>query len=84
MIAAYCKRKHPGAGLCPDCRALTDYCIKRLTYCPKGEGKPSCKKCTTHCYAPTQREQVRVVMRYIGPRMLFIDPPAALRHLLGR
>jgi len=84
MIAIYCRRHHPGnEGLCDDCRALLDYARRRLDHCPKGENKTSCRKCATHCYAPSYREKIRMVMKYTGPRMIFHHPVSALRHLLA-
>ena len=84
MIAIYC-RQHHGAGsgnLCPECAALLDYARARLDRCPKGNAKPSCRKCEIHCYSPANREKIRAVMRYTGPRMLFVHPVAAIRHLI--
>ena len=85
MIAIYCRRRHrPSDGaLCAECDALLNYAMARLDRCPKGEAKSSCRKCDIHCYAPIQRKQVRDVMKYVGPRMLFINPAAAIRHLLN-
>jgi hypothetical protein len=37
--------------------------------------------CKTHCYAPTYREKIREIMRYGGPRMLFISPIQVIRHM---
>ena len=28
------------------------------------------------------REQIRTVMRYSGPRMIFVEPKMAIRHLI--
>ncbi len=90
MIAIYCKDKHPDrshepqSGLCAECTTLLEYAMQRLSRCPHGNRKPACKRCTIHCYLPTHREQIRNVMRHAGPRMLFIDPVAAIRHLLNR
>lgn len=84
MIGIYCRRHHDSAGcreLCRECRTLLEYAEARLDRCPKGNAKSSCRKCDIHCYAPHQREQIRVVMRYVGPRMLFIHPIATLLHL---
>jgi hypothetical protein len=53
-----------------------------LETCRYGPLKGSCKQCTVHCYAPAQREKIRAVMRYAGPRMLLYHPLEALRHLL--
>ena len=54
----------------------------RTETCRYGPLKGSCKQCTVHCYAPAQREKIRAVMRYAGPRMLLYHPLEALRHLL--
>ena len=40
------------------------------------------KNCPTHCYAPKEREQIRRIMRWAGPRMFFYSPINAIRHLL--
>lgn len=84
MIAIYCRRKHgsPRGVLCHDCQALLDYSLQRIDRCPQGAAKTTCRKCPIHCYAPARRQQIRAVMRYVGPRMLFYHPIAALRHLI--
>lgn len=84
MVAGYCRRHHSAGagGLCPECEALTRYAFERLDRCRYGATKPSCRRCTTHCYAPLRREQIRRVMAYMGPRMLYLHPIMALRHLL--
>lgn len=46
------------------------------------EKKPTCNKCPIHCYKPEPKEQMRLVMRYSGPRMLLKHPILAVRHLL--
>lgn len=87
MLAIHC-RAHHGAlsrdeqGLCGECAGLMDYARKRLAACPFGADKPTCANCQIHCYGPRQREQVREVMRFSGPRMLWQHPVLALAHLL--
>ena len=82
MIAVYCRKNHGCAdGLCDECRGLLDYARQRLDRCPKGNAKPSCRLCEIHCYSPSQRESIRAVMRFAGPRMLFAHPLAAIWHL---
>lgn len=85
MIEIYCRRHHaPQDGnLCEDCRRLTEYVYQRLEHCPKGNTKTSCRKCEIHCYSPENREKIREVMRYVGPRMIFIHPWSAIRHLIS-
>ena len=81
MIALYCRKKHNSKTLCPECRALTVYAFRRSELCPFKEEKTFCSQCKTHCYSSKMREQIRQVMRFSGPRMLFHHPIAALRHL---
>ena len=84
MVALYC-RDHHGTrnGSCDDCAQLLDYARRRLATCPFGEEKPACNNCQVHCYSASQRERVRVVMRYAGPRMLYRHPFLAAGHYLG-
>lgn len=85
MVALYCRKKEGGeTGLCRDCEELLVYARKRLDHCPYGNAKPSCKKCTIHCYKPNMREHMRAVMRFAGPRMLFYHPADAIKYLLGK
>jgi hypothetical protein len=81
MIACYCRGVHgtPG-GLCGECRELRDYAAARLRRCPFGEEKPTCAHCPLHCYQPQRREQVKAVMRYAGPRMLWRHPILTVKH----
>jgi predicted amidophosphoribosyltransferase len=84
MVAIYCRGRHgttARAGLCDDCRGLLAYATCRLERCPFGEFKTPCVDCAVHCYKADRREQVRAVMRYAGPRMLWRHPILAVRHL---
>jgi hypothetical protein len=51
--------------LCRDCEKLLLYSAGKRIICPY-EPKPSCKKCTTHCYSAGFREAIREVMRFSG------------------
>ncbi len=84
MIEIACHGMHGTAKgqLCPSCQALLEYALARLDKCPFQEAKPTCAKCPIHCYRPAQREQIRAVMRYAGPRMLLRHPLLALMHLI--
>lgn len=85
MIQMYCKNFHnPENRFCLSCLDLFKYAEKRLKYCQFGENKPTCKKCPIHCYKPDMREEVRKVMRYAGPRMLYSHPIMGFRHLLNK
>lgn len=85
MIHIFCSRHHEHSKdkLCEDCENLLTYAFRRLETCPKGNSKSSCRKCKIHCYAPIYRSQIREIMKYVGPRMIFIHPVNALRHILA-
>lgn len=61
---------------------LFDYAERRLDLCVFGDAKPTCANCSVHCYSAEKREQIRVVMKWAGPRMLFRYPLLAVFHLL--
>jgi predicted amidophosphoribosyltransferase len=83
MMEVYCRAHHGGKEpLCPNCQSLCNYALGRLDRCPYGAEKTTCANCPTHCYKPAMREQVKAVMRYAGPRMLFHHPVLALLHML--
>jgi hypothetical protein len=93
MIYMYCRNTRldamireqtAGEGLCQECAALLEYSRRRVEKCPFGDRKPTCARCTVHCFRADMREQVRVVMRYSGPRMILRHPYFAVRHLLDR
>ena len=82
MIAIYCRKKHGGKTLCPDCAALDSYARQRSDKCPFMETKTFCSNCKVHCYKPDMREKIREVMRFSGPRMIFHHPVMAIRHVI--
>jgi hypothetical protein len=83
MIRIYCRGRHAARReLCEECEQLHAYAMCRLDRCPFGAEKPTCANCPVHCYKPDRREQIREVMRYAGPRMLWRHPILALFHLL--
>jgi hypothetical protein len=83
MIRLYCADHHGAAAeLCESCAELRDYALGRLMRCPFQEGKTTCTRCPVHCYRPAERERIRIVMRYAGPRMIRRHPILALWHLL--
>jgi len=83
MVRCYCHDRHGiGGDLCPDCRGLLDYATVRLDRCRFGPEKPTCANCPVHCYQRDRREQMKAVMRYAGPRMLWQHPVLSLRHWL--
>lgn len=83
MIGMYCRGQHGDKRvLCKDCQDLLEYARQRLSKCPFQDNKPTCAKCSVHCYNPEMRESVRMVMRYAGPRMSYRHPVQALLHFL--
>jgi hypothetical protein len=83
MVGCYCRDHHAaGAALCPECLGLLGYAAGRLERCRFGLEKPVCARCPVHCYQHTRREQVKAVMRYAGPRMLWRHPILSLLHWL--
>lgn len=86
MMKIYCRGNHKQAykenkALCMDCQRLLDYAYNRTAHCPFMETKTFCSACKVHCYAPQMREQIKKVMKYAGPRMIFYHPAAAIKHL---
>lgn len=86
MTQMYCSHHHAAARgrLCRDCEALMIYAEARLARCPYGEAKPTCAKCPVHCYKKAQRERVRQIMRFAGPRMPLRHPWRALVHVFDK
>ncbi|MBP1638596.1 MAG: hypothetical protein H6Q17_179 [Bacteroidetes bacterium] len=82
MIGIYCKQKHKQSELCDACRSLLTYAEQRLSKCPFAPDKPFCKHCTIHCYKPQARKEIRRVMRYASPRMIFHYPWLTIKHVL--
>ena len=71
MVRIYCRQKE-----------LLQYAHARLSHCPFGEKKTTCRLCPVHCYKPDRRKKMQEVMRFTGPRMILYHPTAAIRHLL--
>jgi hypothetical protein len=82
MIELYCLENHRQADVCQECSSLMEYVKLRLEHCPFQDQKPTCLNCTVHCYASKQRIQIRNVMRFSGPRMIFRHPIMTIYHVL--
>jgi len=85
MLLVYCRLKHNRKhheSLCDYCEKLKKYAHARLTNCMFGEEKPACKKCPVHCYKPDMRSEMREVMKFAGPRMLFYYPKDFAIHII--
>ncbi|MDA8442729.1 MAG: nitrous oxide-stimulated promoter family protein [Peptococcaceae bacterium] len=83
MILLYCQENHqPGPSPCEECLELQEYASQRVKRCKFGSEKPTCGKCTVHCYKPDMRQRIIAVMKYAGPKMLLHHPVIAVQHLL--
>lgn len=82
MIRIYCRGLHQSGPLCEDCAELWEYAEERLDQCPYGEDKPTCQNCPIHCYQQEMKQRIKAVMRYAGPRMIWLHPVMAVRHLI--
>ena len=82
MVSIYCRDHHHQGELCAECKGMLNYASLRLDRCRFGAEKPTCAKCPVHCYQRDRREQVRAVMRYAGPRMIWEHPFLSLKHWL--
>ena len=83
MIELYCRHRLKQDTMPDEYLHLAEFACRRLDHCKYGENKTVCKDCPTHCYAPKEREQIRKVMRWVGPRMFFYSPIDAIRHLFN-
>lgn len=81
MIRLYCRKKEGNKELCPECKELLDFAHMKLTRCPFGEAKPTCRLCPIHCYKKEMKDRMKIIMQYSGPRMLLYHPIVAIRHL---
>jgi len=70
-----------GLLLCPDCRALMEYALKKRRKCPL-DPKPSCKQCHVHCYSREYRARIREIMAFSGKRMVMRGRLDYLWHYL--
>lgn len=86
LIQLYCHDKHKGRSknaknMCSECQALDAYAQSRIRQCPFMTSKTFCSNCKVHCYDPEEREAIRQVMRYAGPRLLLKHPILVIHHL---
>lgn len=82
MITLY-ERHCPQASADPaHYQALYDYALNRLERCIFGEAKPACRRCPVHCYQPAKREEMKSIMRWAGPGMLWRHPLLTIQHLI--
>ncbi|HJF20402.1 MAG TPA: nitrous oxide-stimulated promoter family protein [Enterococcus columbae] len=77
MIQLY-YQKHPTETI--GYQEMLDYALQRLSLCRFGEQKTTRKKCPVHCYQKNYREQMKKIMRYSGPHMLYRHPLYSIKH----
>lgn len=84
MIKLYCHKKHHSKknDLCLECQNLVSYCHYRLSLCHFKENKTFCSNCKIHCYIKENREKIKKVMSFSGPRMLIYHPIIAMKHVI--
>lgn len=83
MIVLYCRGHHHADSVpCLECQQLIDCCTLRIRHCPREAEKTYCSACPHPYYQPEKRERIREVMRWTGPRMLFVHPTLAVKHLV--
>lgn len=82
MIEMYCNAHHQTSKLCKSCTELQNYALIRLDRCFYQEEKPTCANCPIHCYRKSKAIQMKAVMRYAGPRMMFRHPILAIKHMM--
>ena len=80
MIEIYCRRHLKQTTIPEEYQQLIAYAHNRLSHCRFGENKPVCKKCPIQGYAPKERQQIRELMRWVGPRMMIYAPKATIIH----
>lgn len=84
MIELYCRHCLNTDTMSDEYQHLADFACSRLEHCKYGENKTDCKNCPTHCYPHKEREQIREVMRWVGPRMIIYSPKDAIIHSLHK
>jgi len=68
--------------LCDDCTKSLKYAIDRINKCPFIETKTFCSNCKVHCYQKREREKIKRVMRFAGPRIMLHHPILIIKHLI--
>ena len=82
MIHIYCRGNHGTmkGELCSECQELLDYAKVRTEKCPFMAQKAFCSACKVHCYSKDMKAKVKKVMKYSGPRMMFVNPCLTIKH----
>ena len=81
MIALYCRKKHGGKTLCPDCAALDAYARSRSDRCPSMEPFPLQLPDPLLPPGHTGKNPESPGL-FRPPRTIFRHPVMAVRHLI--
>jgi hypothetical protein len=85
LTRIYCNAHHGKKfGMCCECNELAMYAMGKIGRCSFGKNKPICNRCTVHCFHPDYREEMKKVMRYSGPRIIWRHPILALRYYIRK
>lgn len=84
MIEYYCKQNHHQEIICKNCSDLVKYAHNKLKNCLYRENKPSCLRCKVHCYSNEKREEIKKVMAYVGPKMIYLMPTQYIKHIINK
>jgi len=84
MINIYCENHHQAINekMCDECTEILKYAQEKLSRCPFQNNKPTCGKCLIHCYNKTMQTEVKAIMRFAGPKMIWRQPMMAIQHLI--
>lgn len=80
MFAIYIK-KHKKEK--EEVNSLKAYAFQRIDKCPNVNDGIYCSSCKIHCFSDDKRKEIKKVMKYSGPRMIFYHPLMALDHMLS-
>lgn len=84
MIELYCRLNHNQGKVCDECTYLINYADRKLSKCPFSDNKPACNQCTVHCYRHEERNRIKEIMRFSGPRMIYRHPYLAIMHIIDK
>ena len=84
MVYWYCNKNHGTleGELCTECQSILNYALDRIDNCPFLPDKPTCKNCPVHCYKNQEKQKIKEIMRFSGPRMLKTYPLLTIFHLI--
>lgn len=81
MVKIYCRGNHGTKVLCEACEALLSYAEGKTDKCPRMAVKKFCSGCPHPCYGPVQRDAIKAVMKYSGPRLIVYAPIKMIQHV---